>query len=194
MKTIFPTIIHEIYIPTFKQIENDLIKLAYHEKKKDSKGAFKSNQHGWQSQPLNPDHEFASMIMEAVKNHFVTERIYKDCVGLQLLNLWINISGKHAYNSKHDHPGSHLSGVVWVKIPPNSGRLEFEAPFSFTREKEFENYNEKVKERYNVYSMIYYNPQPGMMVIFPSDLKHEVMSNKSNEDRISISFNLKIIS
>ncbi len=194
MKIIFPTIIHEIYIPTFKQIENDLIKLSYHEKKKDPKGASKSNQYGWQSQPLNPDHEFASMIMEVVKNHFATERIYKDGVGLQLLNSWVNISGKHAYNSKHTHPGAHLSGVVWVKIPPNSGRLEFEAPFSFTREKEFENYNEKVKERYNVYPMIYYNPQPGMMVIFPSDLEHEVMSNKSNEDRISISFNLKIIS
>ena len=194
MKIIFPTIIHEIYIPTFKQIENDLIKLSYHEKKKDPKGASKSNQHGWQSQPLNPDHEFASMIMEAVKNHFATERIYKDGVGLQLLNSWVNISGKHAYNSKHTHPGAHLSGVVWVKIPPNSGRLEFEAPFSFTREKEIENYNEKVKEKYNVYPMIYYNPQPGMMVIFPSDLEHEVMSNKSNEDRISVSFNLKIIS
>ena len=30
------------------------------------------------------------------------------------------------------------------------------------------------------------------MIVFPSHLQHQVMENKSNEDRISISFNITL--
>ena len=36
-------------------------------------------------------------------------------------------------------------------------------------------------------------PKEGRILIFPSDLEHEVKENKSNEDRISYSFNIKLI-
>ena len=43
MKLLFPSVIHEIWIPDFKQIEGDLIKSAYEERKKDPVGRRKSN-------------------------------------------------------------------------------------------------------------------------------------------------------
>ena len=39
----------------------------------------------------------------------------------------------------------------------------------------------------------YFTPKEGRILIFPSDLEHEVKENKSDEDRISYSFNIKLI-
>ena len=39
----------------------------------------------------------------------------------------------------------------------------------------------------------YFVPKEGTILIFPSSLEHEVKENKSNEDRISFSFNVQLI-
>ena len=39
----------------------------------------------------------------------------------------------------------------------------------------------------------YFPPTEGRILIFPSSLEHEVEKNKSSEDRISYSFNIKLI-
>ena len=39
----------------------------------------------------------------------------------------------------------------------------------------------------------YFTPKEGRILIFPSKLEHEVKENKSDEDRISYSFNIKLI-
>jgi uncharacterized protein (TIGR02466 family) len=38
-----------------------------------------------------------------------------------------------------------------------------------------------------------FNPLEGRMLIFPSYLAHQVEPNESDEDRISVSFNLSIV-
>ena len=35
-------------------------------------------------------------------------------------------------------------------------------------------------------------PTEGRMIVFPSHLSHHVQENKSNEDRISVSFNIRL--
>ena len=39
----------------------------------------------------------------------------------------------------------------------------------------------------------YFTPIEGRILLFPSSLEHEVEENKSDEDRISYSFNIKLI-
>ena len=39
----------------------------------------------------------------------------------------------------------------------------------------------------------YFTPKEGRILIFPSNLQHEVKENKSDGDRISYSFNIKLI-
>ena len=39
----------------------------------------------------------------------------------------------------------------------------------------------------------YFPPTEGRILIFPSNLDHEVKENKSDEDRISYSFNITLI-
>ena len=40
--------------------------------------------------------------------------------------MWLNINGPNSYNVCHRHPGSDLSGVIWVKQTPESGRFVFD--------------------------------------------------------------------
>jgi len=35
-------------------------------------------------------------------------------------------------------------------------------------------------------------PTEGRIIVFPSHLEHHVQENKSNEDRISVSFNIRL--
>ena len=38
----------------------------------------------------------------------------------------------------------------------------------------------------------FFNPTEGRMIVFPSYLYHYVQENKSNQDRISVSFNIRL--
>ena len=42
--------------------------------------------------------------------------------------MWINISSQYSYNVKHTHKPTHLSGVLWIKVPKNSGKFHFYLP------------------------------------------------------------------
>lgn len=102
---------------------------------------------------------------------------------------WININPTAALNMPHDHPGSFWSGTYYVATPPArdaddqlSGAIEFLDPrgsigtnalieTAFTRNK------------FTV------RPVPGMLLLWPSFVKHWVYPNQALEDRISVSFN-----
>jgi len=47
----------------------------------------------------------------------------------------------------------------------------------------------KVKLPRELWREIYYDPIPGRMIMFPSWMWHKVEPNKSNDIRISVSFN-----
>lgn len=96
-----------------------------------------------------------------------------------LQNIWVNVNGPGAFNQVHVHPGSLLSGVLWVKCPEDGGDFYFTDPLEM-----------------NTYCLgpnaQHINPIEGQMLIFPACIPHYVLPNTSEEDRISISFNLDI--
>ena len=109
------------------------------------------------------------------------------------LNWWLNINRKGDYNNAHHHPRCHLGGVFWIKTPPNSGNIEFTSSYEFVGFEELEKlYPDEFVEKYNSYRIYYFPPVAGDILIFPSHLQHEVKENKSDEDRISVSFNISI--
>ena len=55
-----------------------------------------------------------------------------------------------------------------------------------------ESYTEEFKQSNNYYHTWFFDPTEGKVLIFPSHLIHEVRENKSNEDRISVSFNIRL--
>ena len=96
---------------------------------------------------------------------------------LRLLNIWFNVNPPGAFNHVHVHPGSLLSGVLWIKAPQGSGDLMLRDPL------EMNNYCLGV-------NCVAFPPEEGTMVLFPAHVPHNVGVNVSEETRISVSFNL----
>ena len=104
--------------------------------------------------------------------------------------MWININGKGDYNELHHHPSCDLSGVFWIKTPVDCGSIVFNSPQDFVQAKELKYYTSQVREDWKQFENYYFPPTAGLVMIFPSFLLHQVRPNKSNQDRISVSFNL----
>ena len=96
---------------------------------------------------------------------------------LRLLNIWFNVNPPGAFNHVHVHPGSLLSGVLWIKTPKGSGDLMLRDPL------EMNNYCLGV-------NCVTFPPEEGTMILFPAHVPHNVGVNESEETRISVSFNL----
>ncbi len=105
---------------------------------------------------------------------------------LVMTDCWVNRMSLQAVHSLHLHPLSVLSGTYYVKTPPGSSRLRFEDP----RLDKFMNAPPKLpKCKPENRQHVSYAVEPGKLILFESWLRHEVASNPTVEERISISFN-----
>jgi len=171
-------------------IENHCYKLM-----SENKGRNFSNRDGWQSNDLifpNILDNTAQTIVNAAATYFKELKGKKDYDTI-LQNMWININKPQGYNISHSHPQSDLSAVLWINSPEKSGKLCFNSPNVFSQHKTIEKCRENVKESLNYYHDFWIEPSEGKMIVFPSDLIHLVDVNESEEDRISISFNITLI-
>jgi uncharacterized protein (TIGR02466 family) len=100
-------------------------------------------------------------------------------------NSWSNIYPADAFVPLHDHRGLHWSGVYYVQAEERCGDLILVDP------KEYALANEPENTMYRGNNDFRVEPTPGKVLIFPGYLKHETAPNKSNNDRIIISFNIK---
>jgi uncharacterized protein (TIGR02466 family) len=100
--------------------------------------------------------------------------------------LWVNILGEGGHHSGHIHPGSILSGTLYVAVPEGSGDIRFEDP-RLARMMAAPPLKDAVAE--NQQRFVYVAPSPGDLLIWESWLRHEVMPGRTEEPRISISFN-----
>ena len=151
-------------------------------------GQVLTNFGGWHSNNISSNDDFFSeFILEIEKqaNNFAKEIEINQ--SLKLSNLWININGYKDFNLRHTHPNCLISGVFYVKVPDESSRITFFHPSFHLMMREWR----KTLKFNNYTSSIWdINPQKGRLLLFPSWLEHEVSANLSQENRISISFNI----
>ena len=187
---LFPTIVTEVECDLFKYIQSDLIRWIYEYQSK-TESVIHSNRGGWQSpSDFYNDPSFSDFVEYIVKSANDALCNYTCQFGLD--NMWININKRGDYNVSHDHPGSILSGVIWIKTPENCGKLKFLSPHSFVENSLLECADEKMSKDQNYYNYFEFLPKEGTMILFASHLQHSVESNESDEDRISIAFNFHI--
>ena len=180
---IFKTSIYKTSIKNIEYINyfTDLLKIQ-----KDSNNInYISNVGGFQSQSLNTINDdikenlFIKPAIEYIKQF---NKNYK----IELYNYWINCNNKNDHNLLHNHLGCNISGVYYVKAPENSGRIVFQngdlTKMNSTNQFYFDDAN--FYARYFV-PIIQYD-----LILFSSDTFHYVEPNKSNEERISVAFNL----
>lgn len=100
---------------------------------------------------------------------------------------WVNINPPGSYNVDHNHDpfaGNYWSGVYYVKLPKESGNITFNDPRGIISTSNDQKY---FTNGLNSMQIVGSN---NLMMIFPSWVFHSVTANLSNEDRISISFNI----
>ena len=189
-KNIFPVPIHTFDVNGFEQIQNDLIDYAYDLKNKDPKGVLISNRGGWQSScfSLNNENDTLQSFLMDCLGEFPPIKKSVDLI----VSAWVNINPPNSFNTKHSHPDCNLAGVLWIKTPKDCGNIVFQSPFNFQTYKEVESYTEEFKSQNKYFHKYYFNPIEGRIMVFPSHLEHQVKPNESKEDRISVSFNIRL--
>lgn len=100
------------------------------------------------------------------------------------VNAWAAVYPKGAWVPLHDHVPLHWSGAYYVKTHKNCGNILFHDPKEYALSNEPEDFMFRGKNKSAV------EPQDGMLLLFPSYLKHETLPNQEDEDRIIISFNI----
>jgi len=97
----------------------------------------------------------------------------------KLDSLWVNLLRSGGHHSAHIHPHSIISGTLYVEVPPGSGAIRFEDPrlplmmAAPTRPDTF----------------VTIEPRPGLLLLWESWLRHEVLPGAARAERLSISFN-----
>jgi len=77
-----------------------------------------------------------------------------------------------------------FSGVFYIQTKKNCGKIQFQNLFNKT-------FHLNVKS-YNIYNSDFWEIEPldGLILIFPSEIYHQVLENFSDIERVSIAFNL----
>jgi len=161
-------------------------------KQKDS-GRFISNYGGWQSSLLENEFTELQPVISKIKNKFgLMKEVFglRDDVSLSIGSHWININTKQNFNLPHIHPFSLASAVYYVKVPKDSGKLVFENPI---QHHDYVILPDTVKD-YNAFNSGYWSvlPEKNDLIFFPSWLRHWVEPSGTDEERISIAFNIQI--
>ena len=180
----FPT---QIYIKEFNldnnQLTNDIINWS-----KQDPGLSKTNVNGWHSKSdMHQKPEYKALVDQLFQ---MQQEIYKeDCLADQpvLGNMWANINPPGGFNRPHIHPNSLWSGVYYVKTPKDCGHLKLEDPKT-RAEMVMPKRTQDQLPQY-LWREVHYEPVAGRCIMFPSWLNHTVDPNKSNDIRISVSFN-----
>ena len=190
---LFPSIIHQFDVNGFSEIKDKLIDYVYDCKKNDSEGRGE-----WQSITFSfNDKDKKDILQSFLTNCLSKFPPIKKSVNLSM-RAWVNISKPGGYLAKHHHPDCNLAGVLWIKALQNSGNIVFHNPRTFdpflqsAKKREIDSYTDDFKNKFNIYSDYDFPPTEGRILIFPSYLEHQVRENKSNKDRISVSFNIKL--
>lgn len=119
---------------------------------------------------------------------------------LQFVGCWFQIQNGHAFHDVHTHGNCSWSGVYYLQIDSSAQRRKhqvlgelngvtrFYGPYTQFQAGAYMDMGNAYLQR----NSIDIQPEPGMLVIFPSFLAHKAMAYEGDNDRIIISFNAQI--
>ena len=104
----------------------------------------------------------------------------------RLDSLWVNLLKSGGQHSGHIHPHSILSGTFYVEAPPGSGAIRFEDPRLPSMMAAPARRADAPEELHTFVSV---EPCPGLLLLWESWLRHEVLPGGGKGQRLSISCN-----
>ena len=188
-QSLFPSLVWSSLFDDRESLNPRLLELAYEMQEQDPRGVGKSNNNGWQSANVLQQLEaFKASNLRIIQicqrigqsQHFQPNLVYRH-------QAWVNISPPGASNKLHYHANCHFSGVYYISLKaPECGSIYFRDP--------------RVASRMLSYPVaqltdfttgeILLPPEEGRIYVFPGWLEHGVEVNQSDQDRVSISFNV----
>ena len=144
--------------------------------------------HGWQSeQTLHEREEFQDLVAcvdNATRSILRFLQIGHDA--FEITGCWATVLARGAVHKAHSHPNNYLSGAYYVRTHPGADTINFHDPRNQAGvirppvvELTAENTDQVVVKVTN-----------GTLLLFPAYLEHSVDANTSDEERVSISFNI----
>lgn len=106
----------------------------------------------------------------------------------RLDSIWVNLLRGGGGHSAHIHPHSILSGTLYVEVPAGSGAVRFEdprLPMMMAAPPRRPDAPEALQPFVTV------EPRPGLLLLWESWLRHEVLPSAPRTERLSISFNFR---
>ena len=97
----------------------------------------------------------------------------------KLDSLWVNLLKSGGHHSGHIHPHSIISGTLYVEVPAGSGNIRFEDP----------RLPLMMAAPPRADTFVTVDPRPGLLLMWESWLRHEVLPGTTRGERLSISFN-----
>ena len=185
-----------LFTASLQEFDNRKLEKDIYELKSIDSGVNRSNKNGYHSESYeivrdfskihgtNGDifHPFIKELETVISKLPFTPQITE----IKTVNIWANVSPKGGLNQQHNHPCCDLAGVYYVKIPEGDcGLLNI-----FDPREALVFGNQFITQTYTGGESTIRYPIEGQMWLFPAALKHSVGTNNTEEDRISISFNL----
>ena len=188
----FPTPVWAMQLENYKLVNEEMYNYIKIQQKADGVGINKSNVKGWHSKDFNLSEKepqnFISFISSSIDQVMIDMNWDKEKQLAKIDNMWaiVNIGG--SANLRHQHGNSTISGAYYVRAPENCGDIVFYDPrpapvYSYPSAKKPNSLNAQVNA---------ISPKEGALILFPSYLDHSVNENLSKNERIVISFNIRI--
>ena len=162
--------------------------------------------------PLSKKNDYSSKLASQIKNEvklsnsFIKKKLSKELIKniknylkdskidkvkeIRIINLWVVKQLKNEYNPIHYHDGQ-ISGVGYLRIPKNmnQNRMVKNKTIKTNGTIDFINGQKNFLSK-SIYNL---NPKVGDLVLFPNYLMHTVYPFNIDAERISFSFNVKIL-
>jgi uncharacterized protein (TIGR02466 family) len=97
----------------------------------------------------------------------------------RLDSIWVNLLKGSGHHGAHIHPHSIISGTLYVEVPRGSGAIRFEDP----------RLPLMMAAPMRPETFVSVEPRPGLVLLWESWLRHEVLPGTGRGERLSISFN-----
>ena len=148
----------------------------------------RSNRLGWQSDVLTKGPENL-LNLKGMVNEFAVKALEE--IGLTVKvydsNYWININRSLSYNLIHHHGRMDLIAVVYIRAPEGCGRFVASrndgSCYTST-------YHKAHHQKYG--NSYYHTPKEGEIILLPGHVWHHVEPSETDDDRISISYNVML--
>ena len=147
----------------------------------EAKGKWQTDQHLHQLPELA---EFVDLLQAGTRH--ILDNYHLEYDELVITGCWANIGFPGSRHRQHAHPNNFLSGVYYVNAPPGGDTINFHDP---RPQAGMITPPPTQPSPFTAHSLTL-NVRTGTLFYFPAWLIHSVNPNTSDQERISVSFNI----